>query len=46
MVETECLSTGEWLSFPENALLLPPSVGDDGNALPDFYASLTYKFFE
>ena len=40
LVETEHLSTGEWQSFPVNALLLPPSVRDEGNAVPDFYASL------
>ena len=40
LIETERLSTGEWQSFPENALVLPPSVRDDGNAVPDFYASL------
>ena len=34
------LSTGEWQSFPENALLLPPSIRDDGNSVPDFYAGL------
>ncbi len=40
LVETERLSTGEWQSFPENALLLPPSVRDEENAVPDFYAGL------
>jgi len=40
------VSTGEWQSFPENALFLPPSIRDVENAVPDFYASLTYKFFE
>ena len=40
LVETECLSTGEWQSFPENGLFLPPSVRDEGNAMPDFYADL------
>jgi hypothetical protein len=41
LVETECLSTGEWQSFPENALLLLPSVRDEGSAVPDFYVGLT-----
>ncbi len=40
LVETERLSTGEWQSFPENAVFLPPSVRDDGNVVPDFYAGL------
>lgn len=40
LVETERLSTGEWQSFPENALLMPPSVRDEGNAMLDFYAGL------
>jgi len=40
LVETERMSTGEWQSFPENALFLPPSVRDEGNAVSDFYASL------
>ena len=40
LVETERLSTGEWQSFPENSLFLPPSVRDDGSAVPDFYAGL------
>jgi len=40
LVETERLSTSEWESFPENAVFLPPSVRDAGNAVPDFYAGL------
>ena len=40
LVETERLSTREWQSFPENALFLPPSVRDEGNAVQDFYAGL------
>lgn len=40
LVETERLSTGEWESFPENALLLPPSVRDEGSAVLDFYVGL------
>ena len=40
LIEIEHLSTGEWQSFPENALLLPPSVRDEGTRVPDFYASL------
>jgi len=40
LVETERLSTGEWESFPENALLLPPSVRDERTRVPDFYTSL------
>jgi hypothetical protein len=40
LVETERMSTGEWQSFPENALFLPPSVRDEGNAVPEFYARL------
>jgi len=40
LVETECLSTGEWESFPENGLFLPPSVRDEDNAVSEFYAGL------
>jgi hypothetical protein len=40
LVETDRLSTGEWQSFPENALVLPPSVRDEGTRVPDFYVSL------
>jgi len=40
LVETEHLSTGEWESFPENALLLPPSIRDEKNAVMDFYTGL------
>ena len=40
LVETERLSTGEWQSFPENALFLPPSVRDEGSAALDFYTGL------
>ena len=40
LVKTERLSTGEWQSFPENALFLPPSVRDEGSAVSDFYAGL------
>ena len=40
LVQIERLSTGEWESFPENALFLPPSVRDEGSAVSDFYAGL------
>ena len=41
LVETERLSTGEWQSFPENTLFLQPSIRDEENAVPDFYAILS-----
>jgi hypothetical protein len=40
LIEIEHLSIGEWESFPENAVFLPPSVRDDGNAVLDFYSGL------
>jgi len=40
LVETERLSTGEWGMFPENAMLLPPSIRDATDAVPNFYAGL------
>lgn len=40
LVEPERLSTGEWETFPENALLLPPSIRDEGAAVAKFYDGL------
>jgi len=40
LVETERLSTGEWQSFPENDLFLPPSVRDEETRVLDFYVGL------
>ena len=40
LVEIERLSAGEWESFPENALLLPPSVRDEETRVLEFYAGL------
>ena len=39
-IETERLSLGDWPSFPENAVLIPPSIRDDGTAALAFYRSL------
>ena len=39
-IETERLSLGEWPSFPENAVLTPPSIRDDGTTALAFYRSL------
>jgi ATP-dependent DNA ligase len=39
-VEIERLSLGEWISFPENAVLLSPSIRDEGDAVMQFYAGL------
>ena len=40
IVEPERLSTGAWESLPESASFLPPSIRDDENSVPDFYAGL------
>ena len=39
-IETERLSLGEWPAFPENAVLIPPSIRDNGTAALAFYRSL------
>ena len=39
-IETERLSLGDWPSFPENAVLIPPTIRDNGTATLTFYRSL------
>ena len=39
-VECERLSLGEWPTFPENAVLLPPSIQDDGTTALALYRAL------
>jgi hypothetical protein len=40
LIETERLSLGEWSTFPSGALVLPPSLRDEGNAVHALYNSL------
>lgn len=40
LIETERLSLGEWSTFPSGALVLPPSLRDEGDAVHAFYNSL------
>jgi len=39
-IEVERLSLGEWSSFPENTVLMPPSIRDKEDTVPTFYRSL------
>ncbi len=39
-IEVERLSIGVWNSFPENAVLLPPSIRDESDAVLSFYLGL------
>jgi len=40
LIETERLSLGEWSTFPSDALVLTPSLADEGDAVHAFYNSL------
>ena len=40
LIETERLSLGEWSTFPSNALVLTPSLCDEGDAVQALYNSL------
>lgn len=40
LIETERLSLGEWSTFPSGALVLPPSLRDEGDAVHALYNSL------
>jgi ATP-dependent DNA ligase len=39
-IETERLSLGEWSTFPSNALVLTPSLADEGDAVHALYNAL------
>ncbi len=40
LIETERLSLGEWSIFPSGALVLPPSLRDEEDAVHALYNSL------
>ena len=39
-IETELLSLGEWSTFPSDALVLTPSLADEGDAVHVLYNAL------